>query len=130
MARRTPLQTLVLSVLVATLTCTQLLAPGLAQADKGQNKNQGKRQEQKSDHGRSEDQRQSRDDQHNNGQKSQQSSSRRSQQSNRALSPEQAAQIARSQYDGQVLKVSPSGQGYLVRLLQDDGRVVTVPIGD
>jgi uncharacterized membrane protein YkoI len=122
MARRTPLHTLVLSVLVATLTCTQLLAPGLAQADKGQHKNQGKRQEQKSDHGQSEDQHQSRDDEHNY--------SRNSQQSNRSLSPEQAAQIARSQYDGQVLKVSPSGQGYQVRLLQDDGRVVTVPIGD
>ncbi len=47
-----------------------------------------------------------------------------------SLSPQQAAQRARSQYGGQVLKVQPAGDGYQVRLLQEDGRVVTVSIGD
>jgi len=47
-----------------------------------------------------------------------------------ALSPQQAAQRARSRYGGQVIKVQPAGGGYQVRLLQDDGRVVTVPVED
>jgi hypothetical protein len=54
----------------------------------------------------------------------------RNAQRSQSLSPQQAAQRARSQHGGQVLKVQPAGGGYQVRLLQDDGRVVTVPIGD
>jgi hypothetical protein len=56
-------------------------------------------------------------------------SSRRGQQ-NSSMSAQGAAQRARSQYGGQVLKVQPSNNGYQVRLLKDDGRVVTVPIAD
>lgn len=62
-----------------------------------------------------------RDDYYGNGRRGQQRYS---------LSPQQAAQRARSEYGGQVLKVQPAGDGYQVRLLQQDGRVVTVPIGD
>lgn len=83
--------------------------------------NNGKSRGDNSGHGRSDDNRHSSDDRNNSGRKSQQSQS---------LSPQQAAQRARSQYGGQVLKVQPAGGGYQVRLLQDDGRVVTVPIGD
>jgi hypothetical protein len=71
--------------------------------------------------GRSDQQRQDPDDRYNNGRNAQQYQS---------LSPQQAAQRARSQYGGQVLKVQPSGGGYQVRLLKEDGRVVTVPIAD
>ena len=49
---------------------------------------------------------------------------------NQALSAQGAAQRARAQFGGQVLKVQPLGNGYQVRLLKDDGRVVTVPIAD
>jgi hypothetical protein len=75
----------------------------------------------KSGRGRSDEQRQDSDDHYNNGRNAQQSQS---------LSPQQAAQRARSQYGGQVLKVQPGGGGYQVRLIQEDGRVVTVPIAD
>ncbi len=46
------------------------------------------------------------------------------------MSAQQAAAEAQARYGGRVLKVSPSGSGYRVRLLQDDGRVINVSIGD
>ncbi|GAB5450768.1 MAG: hypothetical protein Hals2KO_10960 [Halioglobus sp.] len=45
------------------------------------------------------------------------------------LSPKQAASKAKARYGGKVLKVTPAGAGYKVRLLQDSGRVITVTIG-
>ncbi len=45
------------------------------------------------------------------------------------LSPRQAASKAKARYGGKVLKVTPAGRGYKVRLLQDSGRVITVTIG-
>ncbi len=47
-----------------------------------------------------------------------------------SLSPREAAERARAQYGGQVLKVSREGNSYRVRLLRDDGRVVTVMVGN
>lgn len=81
----------------------------------------GGRQGGNSGHGQSGSQSQSPDEKRGNGKPAQQRPS---------ISPQQAAQQARSQYGGQVLKVQPAGRGYQVRLLQDDGRVVTVPVGD
>jgi hypothetical protein len=46
------------------------------------------------------------------------------------LSPRDAAVIAQSRYGGKVLKITPAGKGYRVRLLQDNGRVITVTIGN
>jgi len=43
---------------------------------------------------------------------------------------EQAARQAQQRYGGRVLKIDQRGSGYSVRLLQDDGRVITVVIGD
>jgi len=43
---------------------------------------------------------------------------------------QQAASQAQQRYGGRVLKVDRSGSGYDVRLLQDDGRVITVTVGD
>jgi hypothetical protein len=54
----------------------------------------------------------------------------RNAQQRQALSPQGAAQQARAQFGGQVLKVQPSGRGYQVRLLKEDGRVVNVSIGE
>ena len=45
------------------------------------------------------------------------------------MSAQQAARQAQQRYGGQVLKVDQQGSGYQVRLLQDDGRVITVSIG-
>jgi uncharacterized membrane protein YkoI len=41
-----------------------------------------------------------------------------------------AAAIAQARHGGKVLKVTRQGNGYRVRLLQDDGRVITVTVGD
>jgi len=46
------------------------------------------------------------------------------------ITAEQAARQAQQRYGGRVLKVDPRGSGYSVRLLQDDGRVITAVIGD
>jgi uncharacterized protein HemX len=40
----------------------------------------------------------------------------------------QAAERAKAQYGGEVLKVTPSGKGYRVKLLTESGRVLTVAI--
>jgi len=50
--------------------------------------------------------------------------------SGKKTSAEQAARQAQQRYGGRVLKVDPRGSGYSVRLLQDDGRVITVVIGE
>jgi len=148
MTRRTLLQALVLSLLAGTLSCALVPGSALAQPGKGYEKSQGKgqgkgqaqhsqgrsddrgypsnntynrSQGENSGRGRSDDQRQPQEGKHNKNQQAQQHPS---------LSPQKAAQQARSQYGGQVLKVQPAGSGYQVRLLQDDGRVVTVSIGD
>jgi len=42
------------------------------------------------------------------------------------LTPRQAAQQAKAQHGGKVLKVTPQGRGYQVRLLLKSGRVKTV----
>ena len=44
------------------------------------------------------------------------------------ITAREAAARARQQYGGKVLKVTPSGRNYRVRLLQDSGRVITVTI--
>jgi len=142
MTRRELRHALSLPVLIATLMCVVLPLPALAQSGQSKGKSQqdksthersaekrdadknqrgnGKSRDEKRGRGRSDEQYQAPDDSYNN------SKARHSQ----SLSPQQAAQRARSQYGGQVLKVQPAADGYQVRLLQEDGRVVTVPIGD
>ncbi len=46
----------------------------------------------------------------------------------RQLTAKEAAQRAKAQYGGRVLKVERKGNNYRVRLLQDSGRVITVTI--
>lgn len=143
MTRRELRHALSLPVLVATLMCVVLPLPALAQSGQSKGKSQqdkstheqsakkgdadknqrgnGKSRDEKRDRGRSDQQYQAPDDSYNNSSKARHSQS---------LSPQQAAQRARSQYGGQVLKVQPAADGFQVRLLQEDGRVVTVPIGD
>ncbi len=104
-------------MLAAALTCTLLATPAVARPDKGQDKNHAE----KSGHGRSGDKRDSAENKRDDNRRAQQGQS---------LSPQEAAGRARAKYGGQVLKVSPAGHGYQVRLLGDDGRVTTVPIGD
>lgn len=48
----------------------------------------------------------------------------------RALTATQAAARARAHFGGKVLKVTPSGNGYRVKMLSEDGRVRTVTIKD
>lgn len=45
------------------------------------------------------------------------------------MSAQEAAAQAQARHGGRVLKVSPHGKGYSVRLLLDDGRVITVSVG-
>lgn len=56
----------------------------------------------------------------------QQSKADRAQQ--HTITAAQAAERAKAQYGGEVLKVTPSGKGYKVRLLTESGRVLTVAI--
>lgn len=46
----------------------------------------------------------------------------------RSLSAAQAATKAKARHGGKVLKVTPKGRGYKVKLLTDSGRVLTVMI--
>ena len=46
------------------------------------------------------------------------------------LTAAEAAARARARHGGKVLKVSPQGEGYRVKLLTDSGRVLTVTIRD
>jgi starvation-inducible outer membrane lipoprotein len=46
------------------------------------------------------------------------------------LTAQEAAARAQSRFGGKVLKVTRSGGGYKVKLLQDSGKVVTVTIRD
>lgn len=46
------------------------------------------------------------------------------------LTASQAAARAKAQYGGKVLKVTPSGNGYRVKMLTEAGRVRTVTIKD
>lgn len=48
----------------------------------------------------------------------------------RKMTAAQAAARAKAQYGGKVLKVTPSGKGYKVKLLTESGRVLTVGIQD
>ncbi len=137
MTRRAMLQALTLAVLVAALSCSLSPASALAQSGKGHSKSQ----EDKPRRGQAEDQRQTKDQRQAPRDKQQTQKDKRQAprdkkgnsekpQEHLSLSPQQAAQRARAQYGGQVLKVSPAGPGYQVRLLKDDGRVKTVTIGD
>ncbi|MFT4824310.1 MAG: starvation-inducible outer membrane lipoprotein [Halioglobus sp.] len=45
-----------------------------------------------------------------------------------SMSPAQAAAKAKAKHGGKVLKVTPKGRGYRVKLLTDSGRVITVNI--
>lgn len=65
----------------------------------------------------------------NNGQGGKKDKRRNQRGNGDQLSAQQAAKRARERYGGQVLKVNRRGSGYDVRLLQDDGRVITVFIG-
>ena len=47
-----------------------------------------------------------------------------------ALTPTEAAARAKSEHGGKVLKVTPKGKGYKVKLLTESGRVLTVTIKD
>ncbi len=46
------------------------------------------------------------------------------------MSAREAADKARAQHGGKVLKVTRKGKGYRVKLLQDSGRVITVTVKD
>ncbi len=52
------------------------------------------------------------------------------QQTQQSLTAAQAAAKAKTQHGGTVLKVTPKGQGFRVKLLTDSGRVMTVIIKD
>jgi starvation-inducible outer membrane lipoprotein len=62
------------------------------------------------------------------GNKQQQRTEQSSKQQARTLTASQAAARAKAQYGGQVLKVTPSGNGYRVKMLTEAGRVRTVTI--
>lgn len=47
-----------------------------------------------------------------------------------SLSAAEAAAKAKARHGGKVLKVTPKGRGYKVKLLTDSGRVLTVMIKD
>jgi starvation-inducible outer membrane lipoprotein len=51
-------------------------------------------------------------------------------QSQQSLTAAQAAQRAKAKHGGKVLKVTPKGKGYKVKLLTDSGRVLTVTVKD
>jgi len=51
-------------------------------------------------------------------------------QEQKKLTASEAAARAKAQHGGKVLKVTPSGKGYRVKMLKDSGRVVTVMIKD
>ena len=63
-------------------------------------------------------------------QKGQQQGQRGQSQQEEGMSPRQAAAQAQSRHGGKVLKVSREGRGYRVRLLLDNGRVITVSVKD
>lgn len=44
----------------------------------------------------------------------------------KSISAKQAANVAKGRYGGKVLKVSSSGDGYRVKLLTNDGKVISV----
>jgi hypothetical protein len=46
------------------------------------------------------------------------------------LTPAQAATRARAKHGGKVLKVSPEGKAYRVKLLTDSGRILSVLVED
>jgi starvation-inducible outer membrane lipoprotein len=52
------------------------------------------------------------------------------QQTQQSLTAAQAAAKAKARHGGTVLKVTPKGQGFRVKLLTDSGRVMTVTIKD
>ena len=58
----------------------------------------------------------------------QQRSEQSGKQQARTLTASQAAARAKAQYGGKVLKVTPAGNGYRVKMLTDAGRVHTVTI--
>lgn len=62
---------------------------------------------------------------HNNEQRND-----RARQEQPRLSPGEAAARARARHGGRVLKVTPQGSGYRVKLLQDNGRVMSVTVRD
>ena len=51
-------------------------------------------------------------------------------QSQQTLTAAQAAKKAKARHGGKVLKVTPKGRGFKVKLLTDSGRVLTVMIKD
>jgi starvation-inducible outer membrane lipoprotein len=51
-------------------------------------------------------------------------------QSQKTLTAGQAARKAKARHGGKVLKVTPKGKGFKVKLLTDSGRVLTVMIKD
>ena len=111
MRRQDLLRTLCLGVLCAALSLTLPAAHVIAQP--GHKSGQA---------GKNGNQRQHR--QHEQG------GDRKPRKSDGKMSARQAAGQAQQRYGGQVLKVDQQGSGYNVRLLQDDGRVITVFIGD
>lgn len=52
------------------------------------------------------------------------------QQTQHSLTAAQAAAKAKARHGGTVLKVTPKGQGFRVKLLTDSGRVMTVMVKD
>jgi len=111
MPRRAYLRTLCLGVLCAALATTMPVAPVLAQPGHKNSQGAGK-------------------DNHGQQRKREQQDDHKQREGDRQSSAQQAARQAQQRYGGRVLKVDRSGSGYQVRLLQDDGRVITVFIGD
>jgi len=126
MPRRAPLHALAPCLLAALLTAPALAQPGHAPGQKGTpGKGHTDERHQSADDRHGSSQGKARFPDHDGGHGDSKGDGQR-----QKLSPQQAAERARALYGGQVLKVSPEGNGYRVRLLGDDGRVMTVPVGD
>jgi len=132
MSRRALTRTLVLLMLAALTTDPAMAEPGTKDRsghgqpqerhggqDEGRGKGSEQREQDGNDRGKNSGQNQNYSNNRGNG--AEQHSS---------LSPREAAERAQAQYGGQVLKVSREGNGYRVRLLRDDGRVITVTVGN
>jgi len=44
----------------------------------------------------------------------------------KSISASEAANMVQSKFGGKILKVQPSSKGYRVKVLKDDGRIITV----
>ena len=137
MQRHACLRAFCLGVLCAALSVTMppadvIAAPGHKYGQGGKN-DQGEKNDNHRQH-RQREERGDRNPRKSDGQKQHRQFEDRSDRNPRKndghMSARHAAGQAQQRYGGQVLKVDPQGSGFNVRLLQDDGRVITVFIGD